>query len=393
MSDIQINNIGRIVSGDLQQPFMDGDSVIIHQGRIAEVGYQGQMSSGDIEQVIDAGGCMLWPGLIDSHFHPVIGDFTPRQLALDYIDSCLHGGVTSMISAGEVHIPGRPKEAAGLKALAILAAKTFENARPAGVKVLGGGLILAPDMVEADFKEMAAAGVTHLGEIGLGSVNQWEQAAQMAAWAHQYKMKVMMHTGGASIPGSNVIGAQAVLTVKPDIACHLNGGPTALSLEEVERIIVESQAALEVVQCGNVAVIRDIVLMAQDHAALDRMIIGNDMPSGTGVIPLGVLRTLAWISSLADLPPEQAIAMATGNTARIYNLNRGRIVAGLEADLVIVDAPLGSQADTALDALRIGDTPAVAAVLIDGQVKVYISRNTPPTKRKVSIPWMKAGGH
>ncbi|MCJ7531204.1 MAG: amidohydrolase family protein [Anaerolineales bacterium] len=393
MSDILINNIGRIVSGDLQQPFVDGDAVVIRQGRIAEVGYQGQMSTSDIEQVIDAGGCMLWPGLIDSHFHPVIGDFTPRQLALDYIDSCLHGGVTSMISAGEVHIPGRPKEATGLKALAILAAKTFENARPAGVKVLGGGLILAPDMTEADFKEMAAAGVTHLGEIGLGSVNQWDQAAQMAAWAHQYKMKVMMHTGGASIPGSNVIGAEAVLTVKPDIASHLNGGPTALPLEEVERIIVESQAALEVVQCGNVAVIRDIVLMAQDHNALDRIIVGNDMPSGTGVIPLGVLRTLSWISSLADLPPEQAIAMATGNTARIYNFNRGRIVAGLEADLVIADAPLGSRADTALDALRIGDTPAVSAVLIDGQVKVYISRNTPPPKRKVTIPWMKAGGH
>ena len=393
MSDILINNIGRIVSGDLQQPFVDGDAVVIRQGRIAEVGYQGQMSTSDIELVIDAGGCMLWPGLIDSHFHPVIGDFTPRQLALDYIDSCLHGGVTSMISAGEVHIPGRPKEAAGLKALAILAAKTFENARPAGVKVLGGGLILAPDMTEADFKEMAAAGVTHLGEIGLGSVNQWEQAAQMAAWAHQYEMKVMMHTGGASIPGSNVIGAEAVLTVKPDIASHLNGGPTALPLEEIERIIVESQAALEVVQCGNVAIIRDIVLTAQDHAALDRMIIGTDMPSGTGVIPLGVLRTLSWISSLADLPPEQAIAMATGNTARIYNFNRGRIVAGLEADLVIADAPLGSQADNALDTLRIGDTPAVAAVLIDGQVKVYLSRNTPPTKRKVTIPWMNAGGH
>lgn len=393
MNDILIKNIGRIVSGDLQQPFIDGDAVIIRQGRIAEVDYQGQMSTGDIEQVIDAGGCMLWPGLIDSHFHPVIGDFTPRQLTLDYIDSCLHGGVTSMISAGEVHIPGRPKEAAGLKALAILAAKTFENARPAGVKVLGGGLILAPDMTEADFKEMAAAGVTHLGEIGLGSVNQWEQAAQMVIWAHQYNMKVMMHTGGASIPGSNVIGAEAVLKVKPDIASHLNGGPTALSLEEVERIIVESQAALEVVQCGNVAVIRDIVLMAQDHAALDRMIIGNDMPSGTGVIPLGVLRTISWISSLADLPPEQAIAMATGNTARIYNFNRGRIATGLEADLVITDAPLGSQADNALDALRIGDTPAVAAVLIDGQVKVYISRNTPPTKRKVTIPWMKGGGH
>ena len=60
----------------------------------------------------------------------MIGDFSPRQRILDFIESCLHGGVTSMISAGEPHVPGRPKDRAGTKALAILAAKAFANARP-----------------------------------------------------------------------------------------------------------------------------------------------------------------------------------------------------------------------------------------------------------------------
>jgi enamidase len=49
------------------------------------------------------------------------------------------GGVTSVISAGKVHLPGRPKDVAGTKALAILAAKSFSNARPSGVKVHGRG--------------------------------------------------------------------------------------------------------------------------------------------------------------------------------------------------------------------------------------------------------------
>jgi enamidase len=277
--------------------------------------------------------------------------------------------------------------------LAILTAKTFQNFHPAGVKVMGGGVILDPEMSENDFKEMAEAGVTHLGEVGLGSVNNWDTAAELVNWAHKYGLKAMMHVGGASIPGSNVIGADAVLTVKPDVASHLNGGPTAAPIGDIERIILESKIALELVQCGNVVALEEIAKLATRHIALDRLIVGTDMPSGTGVIPLGILRTMAWISALGEVPPEQVVAMATGNTANVYELKAGRILPGYPADLVIVDAPVGSLAENALDTLKVGDTPAVAAVLIDGQVKVYISRNTPPPKRKVAIPWLQAGGH
>src|SRR5215510_14952114 len=107
-----IRNIGQIVSGDIARPLVDGDSI-----------------------VIDAAGTTVMPGLIDSHCHPVFGDFTPRQRTVDFIESGLHGGVTSMISAGEVHLPGRPRDIVGLKALAIVAARAYSNARPAGVKV------------------------------------------------------------------------------------------------------------------------------------------------------------------------------------------------------------------------------------------------------------------
>jgi len=393
MSDLLIENISQIVSGDIEQPLVEGDTVLIREGRMAAIGARDDISAGDVEHVIDANGCMLWPGLIDSHVHPVVGDFTPRQQAMNFIESCLHGGVTQMISAGEVHIPGRPKDASGLKALAILTAKTFENARPGGVKVMGGGLLLHPDLTEGDFEEMAYAGVKHLGEIGLGPVHDWKLAATMTGWAHNNHMKVMMHIGGASIPGSDVVGADAAITVQPDVASHLNGGPTAAPLADIERIILETNAALEVIQCGNVPALRDIVILIKKHKALGRLIIGTDMPSGTGVIPLGILRTMSWVSALGDVPPEQAVAMATGNTARVYDLPAGRIAPGLEADLVLVDTPVGSQAKDALETLRIGDTPAVAAVLIDGVVKVNISRNTPPPQRRPSIPWLAAGGH
>lgn len=383
--DLLIKNIGQIVSGDIKAPLLDGDAVLVKDGHIAAVGNGQGLATANAEKIIDANGCTLFPGLIDSHVHVVVGDYTPRQNTLGFIESCLHGGVTSMISAGEVHIPGRPKNVAGLKALAIIAAQSFANARPAGVKVQGGGLILDPELTEEDFKELAEAGVKHLGEIGLGTVTDWELAREMVDWAHKYGMQVMMHVGGASIPGSNVIGADAVLTVRPDVASHLNGGPTAAPIVDVERIITESDIALEIVQCGNYLALQNVSRLIHKHNALDRMVIGTDMPSGTGVVPLGMLRTISAVTTFSDIKAEQAVAMATGNTAAVYKLNRGIIAEGQEADFLLVDAPVGSVAGTALEALAIGDLPGIGMVVIDGEVKAGVSRNTPPPKRKANI--------
>jgi enamidase len=134
-----IKGIGQIVSGDIERPLLDGDSLVIDDGKFLAVG---RGLDGEADTVIDAHGSTVIPGLIDSHCHPVFGDFTPRQRALDFIESGLNGGLTTMISAGEVHLPGRPKDIVGLKALAIVAAKAYANLRPAGVKLHGGAPIL-----------------------------------------------------------------------------------------------------------------------------------------------------------------------------------------------------------------------------------------------------------
>ena len=192
------------------------------------------------------------PGLCDNHVHPVIGDYTPRQRQFDFIDSSLHGGVTTMLSAGEPHTPGRPTDPAGVKALAILAHKSFANLRPSGVKVHAGAVMLEPGLTEDDFTEMAAAGVRLVAEIGISGVKDPDEAAAMTRWAQAGGMRVMVHTGGASIPGSGVIGADFVVTVQPDVAGHVNGGPTALPLSDVARILDETSARIELVHNGNV---------------------------------------------------------------------------------------------------------------------------------------------
>jgi len=378
-----IKNIGTLVSGNISSPLLNADAIVVEGGLIQAVGKEKDLDTKGVDQVMDVQGMTVTPGLIDSHCHPVLGDFTPRQKMLDFIESSLHGGVTTVISAGEVHLPGRPKDVAGTKALAILAAKSFASARPGGVKVLGGSLILEPGLQEKDFEELAKEGVRVVGEIGLGAVKSPKDAAPMVKWAKKYGMVVMMHTGGTSIPGSSTVPAEDVIAISPDVVSHINGGPTAVSITEAEKLIRNTSLVLEIVHCGNMKMIVDVMKIIRDAKAYSRVIIGNDAPSGTGVIPLGILRVINFLASLCDVKAEEAIAMATGNTARVYKLNRGLIEPGKEADLVIMDAPIGSVGKDTLSAIEAGDIPGVATVLVDGQVKAGVSRNTPPPNRKI----------
>ena len=119
MSKLVIKNIGQILSGKMEDPIFDGDCLIAIDGRISGWGSENDLDCDGADTVVDANGVTLAPGLIDSHVHPVVGDYTPRQQQLHWIDSTLNGGVTTMISAGEVHMPGRPKDIVGLKAMSI----------------------------------------------------------------------------------------------------------------------------------------------------------------------------------------------------------------------------------------------------------------------------------
>lgn len=392
MSNLVLKNIGTLVSGDIRQPLLDADTIVVRNGKIADIGRAKDLETPDTGMVVDCRGTTVAPGLIDSHCHPILGDYTSRQNQAGFLDSELHGGVTTMISAGEVHLQGRPKDRAGVKALAVLAAKSFGNFRPGGAKVRGGAVILEKGLVRDDFREMAENGVSLVGEIGLGSVKDPAEAAVMAGWAKEYGMTVMMHTGGTSIPGSSTVTADMVMTAGPDIASHINGGPTAVSYEEVTKLVTDSEVALEIVHCGNSLMAVRAGAFCVEKDQLHRVIIGNDAPSGTGVVPLGILRTINLLASMTPITPAQALCMATGNTARIFKLDTGMIVPGREADLVVMDTPMGSVGADALAAIEAGDIPGVSLVIVDGEVVVGKSRNTPPAMRHPEIT-RQVNGH
>jgi enamidase len=373
-----IRNIGLLLSGDLEQPILGADTVVAVDGKITAVGKEKDIDSDGATLIIDAKGTALAPGLIDSHVHPVAGDWTPRQNQIGWIDSYLHGGVTTMISAGEVHTPGRPKDVVGLKAMAIFAQRAFSAFRPGGVRIHAGAPVIEHGMVEQDFKDLAAAGVTMLGEVGLGSVKDGATARQMVAWARKFGIQSTIHTGGPSIPGSSLIDKDIVLAADADVIGHINGGHTALPDDQIVTLCEKSSRALEVVHNGNERAALLTLRTAKDLKQLDRVILGTDSPAGSGVQPLGILRMISLLASLGEISAEIAVCFATGNTARIRKLDCGLIAPGRDATFVMIDKAQHSAGKTVLESIQRGDLPGIGMVIVDGMVSAQRSRNTPP---------------
>ena len=380
-----VRNIGLMLSGDLAQPILDADTIVSINGTIVDIGQESELNTAQADRVVNANGTCVAPGLIDSHVHPVVGDWTPRQNQTGWIDSYLNGGITTMISAGEVHLPGRPKDIVGLKAMAVTAQRAFSNFRPGGVKVHAGAPIIEKGMEESDFKDLSEAGVTLLGEVGLGGVKTGEEAKQMVAWARKYGIQSTIHTGGPSIPGSGLIDADVVLDADADVIGHINGGHTALPINQIRCLCESCERAVEIVHNGNEVAGLFAMRTTMELGQAERIILGTDSPAGSGVQPLGILRLIAMLSSLGEVAAETVFCFATGNTARIRDLDCGLIEVGRAADFVVMDRAQHTAGATILDSVALGDIPGISMTIIDGVVRCGRSRNTPPATTLANI--------
>jgi enamidase len=393
-----IVNVGTILTGDWREPVAAGDTILMSAGKIVHVGTAASSRISDFDVIIDAAGAIAIPGLIDSHVHITFGDYTPRQRTVGFLESYVHGGTTTSITASEVHVPGRPKDPEGVKALAVAAFKCFENYRPGGMRVCAGSVILEPGLVEEDFVELAGKGVW-LAKAGFGAFSTPFEYAPMIEWAKKSGMITTVHTGGSSIPGSSGIWADHLIAMQPHVSFHVNGGPIAMPDRDFPRLVDETKTALQLCTAGN---LRTSLLTAElllKAGQFERLLIATDTPTGSGIMPLGMLYTISHIASLTKVPVEWAISAATGNNADVYRLNSGYIREGRDADIAIIDACAGGSTDNALDALRNGDIVAMAAVITDGVPRfVGRSRNTPGAIRNVQVvenrlPRDFSGGH
>lgn len=386
MASLLVRNIGTFVTGKLESPLRQADSIFIRDGIVQAIGKNLTQAA---DRVIDANGITAIPGLIDSHSHPSIGEYTPAQNSLSWITNYMHGGVTALISAGELHLPGLPlpPDARTALSVAIVTKKCYDNLRPSGVKVHAGTLLLVPGLSEKDFDEIQALGIKLIKFIFYDySLLPNGEAERYVAWAHARGIKVKIHSGGVSRSGvSQVAGFDMVRKIKPDIIGHITGGPIPMPEEDMIRIAVETECFMEICTSGNYRLALSLARVVKAKGLHHRVLIGTDTPGGTGIVPRGILREIAFISSVGEIEPEKAICMATGNTGRAHDLNIGILEEGRPADLVLMHKITGSVAKDALDSFAKGDLPGISYVIIDGEIRVAgRSQQTPPPERVAS---------
>ena len=394
MATLGLVNIGALATGVLSAPRLEAEAILVESGLIVALGAASRTSAAAADVVVDCQGTTVIPGLIDSHCHVVLGDYTPRQKTVDFLDSYVHGGITSVVSAGEgVHAPGRPHDPVAAKALAITAAKCFANFHPNGMKVNAGSVVLEPGLTDDDFAEMARHGVRH-AKYGFGDYAHPQDGEPDVRRAQKHGLCVMSHSGGNSIPGSSPISHDVLLHLRPDVCGHVNGGTTSLDEDGLATIVRETDMALQIVQAGNLRSALYIVKLAREAGALERVCLASDTPTGTGVMPMGVIKTICEIASLGDLAPEIVIALATGNNTRAFRLaaGSGTLAIGAPADLVVCDAPAASRARDAFEAVARGDIPGISCVIIDGQLRTGRSRNSPLARRLAAFKGVSISG-
>ena len=205
------------------------------------------------------------------------------------------------------------------------------------------------------------------------------------SWARKYGIQSTIHTGGPSIPGSGLIGADMVLEADTDVVGHINGGHTALPDREIRCICEGCRRGLEIVHNGNERAALYTLRTARELGQLERVILGTDGPAGSGVQPLGIIRMVSMLSALGEVPAEIAFCFATGNTARMRALDVGLIETGRAADFVLMDKAQHSAGKDFLESIQLGDLPGIGMTVIDGIVRTGRSRNTPPATKVPAV--------
>jgi enamidase len=376
MASLLIRNIGTLLSGDLERPLLKADSVYVEDGLIRELGTQPRA-----DQVVDARGATVMPGIVDSHHHPYFGDYHPSISAIGYADRYVEAGVTAAISMGPYAFPGHPLGAKHGVALAIVTTQSYLKVRPSGLKVFAETMIVEPGLEKADIAQAAAGGVRRVKF--LLPVPTAAEARRVVDWAHAYGLQVQAHCGGRKLVDEAATIGEALQVIRPDIAAHLNGGPTPPSWDDAVWLIEHTSCYVDLVFGGNFKLAAELTTFLAERGELWRVLIGTDSPTIGGSAPGGTAKLLAHICSATDLAPEIGVCLMTRTTGRAYDLPIGLIAPGRPADLVICDAREGSVASDALAELEQGNVPATGAVIIDG---VVVSPSTPrfPTGRYVS---------
>lgn len=385
---VLLHGIGDFFDGTLDGHRTDVSSLLVRDGVVAEI----NPTATHADVLVDVRGGAVLPGLVDGHVHPVSGDWTPVQNSLGWIENYLHGGTTSLVSAGELHFPGLdPKILTPDLAVALVEvlAATRGGVTAGRSRLHIGTLLLIPGLRDEHFDRARAvgSGVAKFLFYPFDSDALRREAIEQVAACRERGIVTKIHTGGVSRSGlSTPTGADLVLQLGVDVAAHVSGGPIPMPDHDILRLAADGRCALEVCTSMNYRATTVVVEALRAHDGLDRLVVGTDTPGGTGVVPRGMLRNITLLTGVCGLTAGQAIAAATGNTARAHGLDVGVLAPGAPADLLVAGQVRGSTGESFAESLQLGNLPGLAMVMVGGAPLLYPRTDQlPPVEHTIHI--------
>jgi imidazolonepropionase-like amidohydrolase len=294
----------------------DWTSVRFADGLITECSVASAAREGD--EVIDAGGGTVLPGLIDAHVHLV-----PGALA-----QSLTFGVTTVLDMfSKPDLVASAKEQAGSR-------PDVADVRSSGVGATAPGghpsMMYAPfpTLTDADqagqfVAERIAAGSDYLKIIS-GTGGLWpsldpETIQALVGAAHARGLLVVAHV-------SSTAGVEEVVSAGVDVVAHVPANA------ELDKALAGRMAEAGIVVGPTLATIETRRLADAGVTLLA----GTDAPNPGTVFGASLHRELELLVR-CGISPAQALAAATAEPGRVFGLaDRGRVSAGQRADLVLV---------------------------------------------------------
>lgn len=384
--NVLIENLSGYVT-DGGEVARDVTTLRVIDGRFA---FHDDAHSASYDVVIDAQGTIAVPTLVDAHTHPVIGGYNPKQGLYDFAAEYFKGGVGTLVSAGVVHVPGAHEQSA-LLAISVAATSALafgQVSAPDAPRVDGRCLCATRDMTPEHLDTAHAAGVRRLKFLYETSE---EQRRQLTEHAHRLGWLVLLHCGGSSVPGSRPLSFEQVVDFGPDVLAHLNGGTTSLPWDDCLRLTHETSCVIDLVKCGNPARAVALARVIEESGYWDRVVLGTDSPTGSGMVPTGLWYLMCLLSSMGGIAPARLIAAASSRPAGVYLDEPHGIADGNAGSLLLIDAPRGGQGPDAIASISNGDIPGIAAMIVDGHLVRTQGFHTPPAERTVGVSYGGSG--
>ncbi len=293
MAFVVLKNLGEIVTGDLSNLARVGDTILIEDGIIKEIGFYVSMKFPEGVKEVDADFHAVAPAIIDVRLDTV---------GLDCDSNCAFGILSAVLPQSADLLPG-------------------------AVNVHRTGSVLAP----------------------------------LGVWGKEFRY----HIDDEEVS-------------KADVLIGANGSPVSLPSSEAMKVL-DGGKPIGLCANGNLKVAVSIVKEAKQRGVLDRIFVCSG--SEYGRTPLNLWLFLSHLCWAADITGEQAIAMVTGNVAKIFGMDRGIIDVGKRAEFMFLSIPYGSEASEPPETLEAGDMPSIVGIFKEAEFLPTDEAFRIPTKK------------